>query len=140
MSRHFSAHCSPQPWQIICSPGSTLAYKENLKCACVECGQMIGYASVQTGRVCVCPKCGRKSLFPGGPEDQPKPVSGSTSPNPKGGPPLIPGDKLPPLPRTTPIVKSDESPVRKCPACGCPLMSKDVNCPVCEGQRSRNRA
>jgi DNA-directed RNA polymerase subunit M/transcription elongation factor TFIIS len=128
----------------MCSDGPILDYKDNLKCTCVECGQLIGYTSVQVGRICTCPKCGQKSRFPG-PESEPKSVSSSTSPkgkkDPQKDPLLIPGDKLPPLPRSTiPITKSGEPAKRRCPECDCPLTPEDVKCPVCERQRNKQRA
>src|SRR5215467_7431744 len=126
MSRHFSARYPRAPWQIMCSDEFTLDYKDNLKCTCVECGQIIGYVSVQAGRICTCPKCGKKSRFPGGPDPEPKTESSSTSSKAKKDPLLIPGDKLPPLPRsTTPITKSGEPSKRRCPECDCPLTPKD---------------
>jgi hypothetical protein len=79
-----------------------------LKCACGNCGEIIGYLSTAVGQTVECPKCKEKSQLPD-----------PSAPNPAE--PAAPEPK----------------PVHKCGTCGAALDAGELTCGVCTGRRRK---
>jgi hypothetical protein len=79
-----------------------------LKCACSNCGEIIGYLSTAVGQTVECPKCKEKSQLPD-----------PAAPNPAG-----PADPEP-------------TPAHRCDACGAPLDAEDLSCAACTARRRK---
>src|SRR3954462_6946236 len=79
-----------------------------LKCACGNCGEIIGYLSTAVGQTVECPKCKEKSQLPD---------------------PAAPNPAEPAAP--------EQKPAPKCGACGAALDAEDLNCGTCTGRRRK---